>query len=37
MFIGAGIFLAFVWGMGFGDGFSNYDNRIITIKKARDL
>jgi hypothetical protein len=37
MWIGTGIFLALVWGMGFGDGMSNYDNRIVAVKKASDL
>lgn len=36
MWIGAGIFLAFVWGMGFGDGISNYENRRVIVRKVGD-
>jgi len=37
MWIGTGIFLALIWGMGFGDGMANYENRIRVVKKASDI
>lgn len=33
MWVGATVFLTFMWGIGFGSMMEAYDNRIVAVKK----